>query len=45
MEAKSEGFDVKTLNQILKIRKMDSSKLEQAELLLEVYKRALGMSD
>lgn len=42
-EAKSEGFDVKTINQIIKLRKMDSNTIEAAELLLEVYKTALGM--
>ncbi len=44
-EAKSTGFDVKTLNTILKLRKMDASTIEAEELLLEVYKRALGMTD
>lgn len=42
-EAKSQGFDVKTINAILKLRQMDSATIEQEELLLEVYKRALGM--
>jgi uncharacterized protein (UPF0335 family) len=44
-EAKSQGFDVKTLNQILKLRKMDATTIEAEELLLEVYKRALGMTE
>jgi uncharacterized protein (UPF0335 family) len=44
-EAKSTGFDVKTLNAILKLRKMDASTIEAEELLLEAYKRALGMTD
>ncbi len=44
-EAKAMGFDVKTINQIIKLRKMDSSKIEAEELLLEVYKRALGMTE
>ena len=44
-EAKSNGFDVKTLNTILKLRKMDATTIEAEELLLEVYKRALGMTD
>lgn len=44
-EAKSEGFDIKTINELLKLRKKDASTLEQEELLLEVYKRALGMTD
>lgn len=44
-EAKAEGFDVKTINQIIKLRKMDASTIEQEELLLLVYKRALGMEE
>jgi uncharacterized protein (UPF0335 family) len=44
-EAKAEGFDIKTVNTILKLRKMDTQTIEQEELLLEVYKRALGMTD
>ena len=44
-EAKSTGFDIKTLNTILKLRKMDATTIEAEELLLEIYKRALGMTD
>lgn len=44
-EAKAEGFDTKTINEILKIRKKDASTLEQEEQLLAIYKRALGMTD
>lgn len=42
-EAKGNGFDVKTIRQILKIRKIEANELEEAEYLLETYKRALGM--
>ena len=44
-EAKAEGFDVKTINAILKLRKKDASTVEEEELLLEAYKIALGMID
>ena len=44
-EAKSEGFDVKTINTILRLRKKDAKSIEAEELLLEVYKIALGMTD
>lgn len=44
-EGKAEGFDLKTINAILKLRKMDEQTIEAEELLLEVYKRALGMTD
>ncbi len=42
-EAKGGGFDVKTLREILKLRKIESSDLEEQEYLLDTYKRALGM--
>ena len=42
-EAKSNGFDVKTLREIIKIRKADASDLEEQEYLLDIYKRALGL--
>ncbi len=42
-EAKGNGFDTKTIRQILKIRKMDASELEEQDYLLDTYKRALGM--
>jgi len=42
-EAKSIGFDVKTLKEIIKIRKADASDLEEQEYLLDIYKRALGL--
>lgn len=42
-EAKSAGYDVKALRQIIKIRKVDPDKLEQEEAIVENYKNALGM--
>lgn len=42
-EAKSNGYDIKTMRQVIKIRKLDQGKLEEQEYLLEVYRRALGM--
>jgi len=41
--AKSNGFDVKTIKAIIKIRKIDKAKLDEQEYLLETYKSALGM--
>ena len=43
-EAKGTGFDPKIMRQIIKIRKMDKEVLYEKESLLDVYKRALGMS-
>lgn len=43
-EAKGNGFDVKTMRQILKIRKLDPSDRDEQEALLELYMHALGMA-
>lgn len=42
-EANSAGFDVKALKQLIRIRKQESSEVEELETLLDVYRRALGM--
>lgn len=42
-EAKSAGFDVKVLRQLIKIRKEEPATVEEAETLLDLYRRALGM--
>ena len=42
-EAKGIGLDVKTLRQIVRLRKLDSSDRQQQEELLDLYKNALGM--
>ena len=43
-KAKSEGFNVKTINAIIKLRARDEREIEEEEILLDLYKRALGMS-
>ena len=42
-EAKSVGFDIKIMRQIVRLRRLDSSDRQQQEELLDVYKNALGM--
>jgi uncharacterized protein (UPF0335 family) len=42
-EAKSAGFDVKVLRQLIRIRKSEPAEVEEQETLLDVYRRALGM--
>ena len=42
-EAKGNGFDVKAIKQILKIRRMDESEREEQTAILETYMGALGM--
>ncbi len=43
-EAKGEGFDVKIMRQIIRIRKMDAADRQEAEAILETYMAALGMA-
>ena len=42
-EAKGNGFDVKIMRQVLKLRKMDRDDRAEAETLLDLYKRAHGL--
>ena len=44
-EAKSNGFDVKIMRQVLRLRKLDHDDRSEQEALLDVYKRALGMAE
>ena len=42
-EAKGSGFDVKTLRQVVRLRKLDQADRREQEELLTVYMSALGM--
>ncbi|MDF7674997.1 DUF2312 domain-containing protein [Acetobacteraceae bacterium ESL0709] len=42
-EAKSAGFDVKVIKQIIRLRKQEPAEVEEQETLLDIYRRALGM--
>ncbi|GIK81234.1 MAG: DUF2312 domain-containing protein [Pseudorhodoplanes sp.] len=42
-EAKVNGFDVKALRTIVKLRKMEKTEREEQEAILETYMHALGM--
>ncbi len=42
-EAKGNGFDVKAIRQIIKLRKQDAQEREEEETVLDTYLRALGM--
>lgn len=42
-EAKSAGFDVKVLKRLIQIRSQETADVEEAETLLDLYRRALGM--
>ena len=42
-EAKGNGFDIKVLRQVVKIRKQDHSERMEQEAILDLYLAALGM--
>lgn len=42
-EAKSAGFDVKIINAILKLRKMNAADRDENDYLLETYRKALDI--
>lgn len=42
-EAKSAGFDVKVLRQVIRLRKMDQAALQEQDTLLDLYRRALDL--
>jgi uncharacterized protein (UPF0335 family) len=44
-EAKGEGFDVKILKEIIKIRKQDKEERDEHETLLDVYMRAMDTAE
>ena len=42
-EAKSTGFDTKTMRHIVRLRKMEKHHRDEADALLETYRNALGL--
>ncbi|MBH9537923.1 DUF2312 domain-containing protein [Novosphingopyxis sp. YJ-S2-01] len=42
-EAKSQGYDVKIMRQIVRLRKLKPEERKEMELLIETYKAALGI--
>jgi uncharacterized protein (UPF0335 family) len=42
-EAKGNGFDVKALRTIVRMRKQDANERHEQETILETYMQALGM--
>lgn len=41
-EAKGEGYDVKILRKVIRIRKQDKAKRQEEEAILDLYLSALG---
>ncbi len=42
-EAKSNGYDTKTMRTIVRLRKMEKHTRDEAEMLIDTYLAALGM--
>ena len=42
-EAKSQGFDSKTMRAIVRLRKLEKNARQEADALLETYRVALGI--
>ena len=42
-EAKANGFDTKTLRQVIRMRKLEANERQEQEALLDLYLNALGM--
>lgn len=43
-EAKGNGYDVKVMRQVVRIRKQDNNERQEMEALLDLYLHALGMA-
>ncbi|AFN56942.1 uncharacterized protein (UPF0335 family) [Zymomonas mobilis] len=44
LEAKSQGFDVKTMRSVIRLRKMEKDARDEMDALLETYRNALGLN-
>lgn len=42
-EAKGNGFDTPAIRMLIKLRKQDRAEREEREMILDLYKSALGM--
>ncbi|HEX8402265.1 MAG TPA: DUF2312 domain-containing protein [Allosphingosinicella sp.] len=43
-ESKARGYDVKTIRAVIRLRRMEKHVRDEAEMLLDTYKAALGLS-
>ena len=43
-EAKSNGYDTKTMRKVVALRKMESHVRQEADALLDTYRNALGLA-
>lgn len=43
-DARSQGYDAKTMRQIVRLRRLEKHVREEADALLETYRQALGLA-
>lgn len=43
-EAKANGYDTKTMRQIVRLRRLETHVRQEADALLETYRSALGLA-
>ena len=43
-EAKSTGYDTKTMRKVIALRKMETHVRQEADALMETYRNALGLA-
>jgi uncharacterized protein (UPF0335 family) len=44
-DLKNDGYDVKAIRSLIRLRAMDPEKRREAEAILDLYRHALGMDD
>lgn len=44
-EAKANGFDTRTINEVIKVRKLDTHTRQERKALLDTYLAAFGIDD
>lgn len=44
-EAKSNGFDVRTINEVIRVRKLEPQVRQERKALLDTYLAAFGIQD
>ncbi len=43
-EAKANGYDVKAIKEVLKLRKLEPQEREEQEYMVDIYKKVLGLT-
>lgn len=43
LEAQADGFDTKIMRQVVRLRKMEKDAREEADLMLDTYRNAIGI--